>query len=43
MNIFFSGALGKDSKDPDTCLRKAMTNVKNKQNKKSEILTIIVP
>jgi len=29
----FSGALTKDFEDPDTCFRKAMTNVKNKLTK----------
>jgi len=30
MPKLFLGALAKDSEDPDKCLKKAMTNAKNK-------------
>jgi len=33
MPIHFSGALNKDSEDPEKCLRKAISNVKNKLTK----------
>jgi len=32
---FFLGALAKDSEDPDKCLRKEMTSVKNKLTKQN--------
>jgi len=38
MTLHFFGALAKDSEDPDKCLRKAMSEVKNKLTKQKSRL-----